>query len=277
MKKNLLVALTSIALILPSGSGLAGEQSAAAADLEALVTRIQAKLDQGKKTKADLAEELGGFDTLLAKYQGNGADDAADILWTSARLYLQVLDDSEKSRQLAQQLKRDFPQTTPGRRADELLASIAAHEQADKIQAGLKPGVKFPGFEEKDVDRKPLALAAFQGRVVLIHFWATWSRPCVAELDNLLQLYRGYHTQGFEIIGISLDRDEMRLTGLRTRKQIPWPQFFDGDVWKSKLVVGYGITRIPANYLLSREGRIIGKDLHGSVLEGELARALTAK
>lgn len=253
------------------------EQRAAAADLDALVTSIQTKLEQGKKTRAELAGELKGFDTLLAKYQGNGTDDAAAILWTAAKFYLQVLDDGAKSRQLAQQLKRDFAHTKPGRRADELLASIAAHEEAERIQAGLKPGVKFPVFVEKDVDRKELALAHFQGTVVFIHFWATWSRPCVAELDNLLELYQRYHPQGFEIIGISLDQDELLLTGVRARKRIPWQQVSDGRAWKSKLVLQYGVNRIPANYLLSRDGRIIAKDLHASALEGELARALSSK
>lgn len=277
MKRILFVALTSLALLLPSGSSLAGAQRAAAADLDALVTRIQTKLEQGKKTRAELAGELKGFDTLVTKYQGNGTDDAAVILWTAAKFYLQVLDDGAKSRQLVQQLKRDFPHTEAGRKADELLASITAHEEAEIIQARLQPGVKFPVFDEKDADRNELALAHFQGKVVLIHFWAACSRPCVVELDNLLDLYQRYHPRGFEIIGISLDQDELVLSGFRAQKRIPWPQLCDGRAWKSKLVVQYGINRIPANYLLGRDGRIIGKDLHDSALEGEVARALALK
>ena len=277
MKNHLLTALASISLIFAGVSGIAREESDATVELQMLVKRIHTKLDQGKRSKADLAVELKKFESLLAEHKDQKTDDVANILFIEAKLYLQVLDDGETSRKLAEQLKRDFPKTTQGRMADDLLASITAHNAAKKIQAGLVPGVEFPGFDEKDVDRKPLSLSSYLGRVVLLDFWATWSRPCVTGLGDTLKVYEQYHDQGFEIIGVSLDVDEMLVTGFKVRKGIPWQQCFDAGGWKNKLAVQSGINRIPANYLLNRQGKIIGKDLFGAALQREVAQALLQK
>src|SRR5579859_6825784 len=241
MKNYFLATLALISLILPVVSGNAKGESQAAVELQVLVNRIHIKLDQGKSRTADLAVELKKFDSLLVEYKDQKTDDVANILFTEAKLYLQVLDDCETSRKLAEQLKRDFPKTTQGRMADELLASITAHDAAKKIQTVLVPGVQFPGFDEKAVDRKPLSLSNYSGRVVLLDFWAMGSRPCMAELGNTLEVYKKYHGQGFEIIGISLDVDEMLLTNFTFQRGIPWQQFFDARGWKNKLAVQCGI------------------------------------
>jgi thiol-disulfide isomerase/thioredoxin len=58
-----------------------------------------------------------------------------------------------------------------------------------------------------DIDGKPLDFAEYKGKVLLVDFWATWCGPCMQELPNVLAAYRKYHDRGFEILGISLDRD----------------------------------------------------------------------
>ena len=277
MKNYFLATLALISLILPVVSANAKEQSQAALELQVLVNRIHTKLDQGKRSKADLTVELKKFESLLAEYKDQKTDDVANILFTEAKLYLQVLDDGETSRRLAEQLKRDFPKTTQGRMADELLASIAARDAAKRIQTALVPGVQFPDFDEKDVDRKPLSVSDYKGRVVLVDFWATWSKPTVEELGNTLEIYEKYHRHGFEIIGVSLDVDEMLLTNFTFQRRIPWQQFFDARGWKNKLALQCGIERIPANYLLNRQGKIIGKNLFGPALQREVTRALSQK
>ena len=275
MKHYFLTTLGLISLILQVVSGSAKEQSKAAVELQMLVKTIHTKLDQGKSSRTDLAVELKKFESLLAEYRDQKTDDVANILFTEAKLYLQVLDDGETSRKLAEQLKQDFPNTTQGRMADELVASITAHDAAKRIQAALVPGVQFPGFDEKDVDRKRLSLSEYRGKVVLVDFWATWSKPSVAELGNTLKVYEKCHGQGFEIIGINLDVDEMLVTAFKVQRGLPWQQFFDGGGWKNKLAVKCGIDRIPANYLLNRQGNIIGKNLFGPALQTEVTRALS--
>ena len=137
-------------------------------------------------------------------------------------------------------------------------------------------GLKFPGFEEKDVAGKPLSIDNYKGKVVLIDFWATWCGPCVAELPNVLKVYEKHHGKGFDIIGISLDQDEAKLTSFTKQKNMTWQQFFDGQGWGNKLAAKYGVNSIPATFLLDGEGKIIGKDLRGEALEEAVTKALGA-
>jgi peroxiredoxin len=265
MKQILSAAVAFLAFSLFMPSGVAAETNGAAAELKALVARVNTKLEADKKTAEDLAPELKEFDALLTKHKGEKTDEVAQIQLMEAMLYLRVLDNSDKGIQLIKQLKTDFPD------------SKAAQEEAKKIQAALAEGSKFPDFSEKDTAGKPLSIANYKGKVVLLDFWATWCGPCVHELPNVIKTYDAYHKQGFEIIGISLDKDQEKLASFTKEKSMTWVQYFDGLVWQNKLAAKYGITSIPATFLLDGQGTIIGKDLRGEDLDKAVAKALAKK
>ncbi|MBE0542862.1 MAG: TlpA family protein disulfide reductase [Verrucomicrobia bacterium] len=280
MKTKLLVALSVISLLISGQWTFAAEQSAPASELKALITKVQAKMKElmpptppgtPRKpvtiTEADIATELKEFDTLLAKYQGEKSDDVAQILYMKASLYAQVLRNETKADELMAQLKSDFPDSRQ-------VANLKKQEEAKKIQDSLAVGSKFPDFNEKDLDGKPLSLANYKGKVVLIDFWAVWCGPCVKELPHVLKAYEKHHDNGFEIIGISLDQDKAKLDAFIKENKMPWQQFFDGQGWKNKLSTHYGVNSIPATYLIDGEGTIIGKNLRGDALETAVAKAL---
>ena len=279
MKLKLITALAVFPLLFANSRLLAAEAAGAQEELKELITKVQTKLKEGKKTDADLADELKGFDELLAKHKGEKTDDVAQILFMKAQLYLQVLDDTSKGIAAIEQLKRDFPDTKQGQGADKMLESIKEQEAAKKIARSLVEGAKFPDFNEKDVNGKPLSIANYKGKVVMIDFWATWCGPCVRELPNVIKTYEAHHAKGFEIIGISLDRDQdqEKLTNFIKDHKMPWQQYFDGKWWSNKLAVKYGINSIPMTYLLDGEGKIIGKGLRGDELETAVAKALSKK
>ncbi len=274
MNTRFLSALVATSLLLFGGRPFAAEESKAKAELEELVGKVQVKLKDGKTTEQDLEDELKGFDRLLAKYKEEKTDDVAQILMMKAMLYVQVMEDSEKGLPLLKQLKSDFPETSLGKKAEDMIASVEKQQEADKVKRTLVVGSKFPDFEEKDTAGKPLAIANYKGKVVLLDFWATWCGPCVAELPNVLKTYEKYHEQGFEIIGISLDKDEEALNKFIKQKKMSWVQFFDGKGWQNKLATKYGINSIPATYLLDGEGKIIAKDLRGDALAAAVGKAL---
>jgi peroxiredoxin len=266
MKNKLLVALVATLLMLSTLSGLAAD-STAAADLKALVTKIQAKLKEGKPTEATLAPELKEFDALIEKYKGDKSDDVAQIYMMKATLYSQVLDNEAKGDEVLEQLKRDFPDS-------KAVAMLKRQEVGKKIRAGLVKGAAFPDFDKKDLAGKPLSIASLKGKVVLIDFWATWCGPCVAELPSVLEAYEKHHAAGFEIIGISLDRDQQKLETFVKEKKMTWPQYFDE---KGALAQQYGVESIPTTYLLDGEGKIIASNLRGEAVEAAVAQALAKK
>ncbi len=277
MKFKLITALAVLSLWFTNSRVFAADPSSAQDELKEVITKVQDKIKEGKKTEADLADELKSFDQLLAKHKDEKTDDVAQILFTKAQLYLQVLDNTDKGIALIEQLKRDFPDTKQGQNAEKMIESIKDQEAAKKIARSLVEGAKFPDFSEKDVAGKSLSIANYKGKVVLIDFWATWCGPCVRELPNVIKTYEAHHAKGFEIIGISLDKDQEKLTNFTKDQKMSWQQFFDGKMWSNKLAVKYGVNSIPMAYLLDGEGKIIGKGLRGDDLEEAVAKALAKK
>ena len=283
MKKLLFIVIVTASSLVVTQRGTAAETAQkpgkpdVKAELEELVGKVQAKLKDGKRTEAELASELKSFDELIAKHKSEKTDEVAQIVFMKAMLYLQVFENTEKGTEMLKQIKRDFPDTKPGQNVDNMLASLQQQEEAKKVQSALVKGSKFPEFAEKDTTGKPLSIASFKGKVLLIDFWATWCGPCVAELPNVLAAYEKHHKKGFEIIGISLDQDEAALKNFTKTKKMAWQQFFDGKGWENTLAVKYGIKSIPATYLIDGEGKIIGKDLRGDDLSKAVAEALAKK
>ena len=280
MNKLLTAALAALLIAIPAARALA--QAAAtpppadapagpAEDFKELFGKIRAKLEAGKTAEEEFAEELKGFDAIVAKYPGQKTDEVAMVVFMKARLYLEVFDNKEKAVAIMKQLQSEYPETAPGQGMAEIVAAIQKQMAAE---AALAVGKAFPDFAEQDTAGQPLSVAGLKGKVVLVDFWATWCGPCVAELPNVVAAYDKYKGKGFEIVGISLDEDRGALDAFVKERKMAWPQFFDGKGWQNKLAQQYGIESIPATFLLDREGNIVAKNLRGAELEKELAKLL---
>jgi len=274
MKKITLIA--TFATILATGFGAAAQTTNNIhSELKTLVEQVRTKITAGKNTEASLAEELKQFDTILAQEKGAKTDEAAQIVFMKAQLYLEVINDSDKGKQLITQIKTDYPDTKYGKQAAKMLESIDRQSAAKKIQDALSVGSTFPDFNEKDLSGKALSVGGLKGKVVLVDFWATWCGPYRAELPNVIATYKKHHGEGFEIIGVSLDSEREKLDDfLQKQDGMTWPQYFDGQAWGNKLAVKYGVESIPFAVLVGKDGKIIGKELRGEALESAVATAL---
>ena len=152
-------------------------------------------------------------------------------------------------------------------------ANFALADDAIDLKA-LPVGSPFPDFSETDVNGKPISVAQYKGKIVLVDFWATWCGPCVGELPNVLKTYEKYHSKGFEIVGVSLDSDKSKLTSFIQAKNMTWQQFFDGGGWKNKIAQKYTVHSIPATYLIDKDGKLLAKNLRGPALEEAVGKAL---
>ncbi len=275
MSRNILLltaAISTLCVAAPQSRSaettpIATQSSPAAADLQDLVGRIRLKLRDGTPTEASLATELKEFRALVTKHRSTDPEETAKILYLEAMLYDQVLKNEKKSEELLAELKKDFAET-------KQVQNIKRQEEGKKIRAGLVKGATFPDFQVTDLEGKPLSIAKYKGKVVLVDFWATWCGPCVAELPHVKETYEKHHKSGFEVVGISLDSQKEQLTSFLKKHDMPWPQFFDGQGWENELAQKYGIQSIPATFLIDGSGTIIGSDLRGDNLERAVAAAL---
>jgi thiol-disulfide isomerase/thioredoxin len=111
-----------------------------------------------------------------------------------------------------------------------------------------------PPFRLTDIFGQKLSLGQYQGKVVLLDFWATWCGPCLAEIPDLIRLQKAYGTEGFQVIGISEDQegavpavDLYRRAGINYRVGV--------DPGAIRELYG-GISGFPTTFLIGRDSRI---------------------
>jgi thiol-disulfide isomerase/thioredoxin len=138
-------------------------------------------------------------------------------------------------------------------------------------------GKEPKAFNVKDMKDQELSLEKFKGKVVLIDFWATWCGPCIRELPSVIAAYKKYHSKGFEIIGVSLDKEDKTVLDkfLADNPDMTWPQFYDGKFWKSELGQLYGVQSIPATYLIDQSGKVYRVGVRGKALDKAIDKLLS--
>jgi peroxiredoxin len=129
-----------------------------------------------------------------------------------------------------------------------------------------------PDFTLKTLEGDEMALSKLRGTVVLLDFWATWCAPCRESIPHLIQLHKTYQEKGFKVIGISIDKekDGDALRHYVKSMDIPYPVVLASD----EVTRQYGVSGIPATFLIDREGKIREKVVG---FNDTIAEHLTAK
>ncbi len=138
----------------------------------------------------------------------------------------------------------------------------------------LSIGSQAPEIIVNDPEGKQIALSSFRGKVVLIDFWASWCGPCRKENPNVVKVYDKYKNKGFEIFGVSLDKEKDAWLQAIAADKLIWKHGSELAFWNSSFVKTYNIDGIPKTVLVDKNGIIIAKDLRGEQLEQKLAEVL---
>lgn len=138
-------------------------------------------------------------------------------------------------------------------------------------KAGLAEGSIAPVFvNQLSPEGKKIEAADFKGKYLFIDFWASWCLPCRAQGPQLKKLYDKYHSDKFEILGISLDENKNAWVKAIASDKLNWKHASDLLFWDSECVKLFGLYSIPFNVLLDTEGKIYKVNLSPDELSKEL-------
>lgn len=249
-------------------------------------------LDWNSATSSEVYEQIDANDPLIGRWKAvlNEIPTIFEREWVqkpdSYIFYIvayihETLGNDEASRAVFKRVQPVFEKRLEENPNDSaaLGALASIHEKfgnpelASEYKVRANPTLAFkgkvlPDFSSAvDLDGEPISLTDYRGKVVLLDFWAVWCVPCVAEMPNIRAVYKKYHSKGFEVIGVSFDRDETVLREFIKENQLPWRQIFAGEKQSSPVTQRYRIRGIPAQFLISREGKVISVDARGSRLD----------
>lgn len=120
-------------------------------------------------------------------------------------------------------------------------------------------------------DTVSLANVIGHNKYVLLDFWASWCPPCMGEMSYLREAMNKYGEKKFAIYAVSLDDNHESWQNAINKNNLFWYQVSDLKGWESTAAALYSVSSIPANFLISHEGRIVAKNLRGKELDKKLA------
>lgn len=196
--------------------------------------------------------------------------------FSSKRKVFNIPNDIEYYEKVQAKLTERYPQS-------ENVKTLSAHIEYEKaklaqlqaMQSQFKVGDQVPDISLADPNGKNISLYSLRGKYVLLDFWAGWCGPCRVENPILVENYNKFKAKGFEIFQVSLDEKEsLWKKAIKDDGLSAWHHVSDLQGWDSSAARAYNISKIPANFLLDPNGKVIAVNLRGEQLGVKLTEVL---
>ena len=142
---------------------------------------------------------------------------------------------------------------------------------------GVTIGAPAPDFSAPNPEGKMVSLKESLGKVTIIDFWASWCGPCRQANPSLVALYKEFHDQGLNIVGVSLDKTADKWKEGIAADGLTWTQMSNLKFWDEPIAATYNVKSIPNMFVLDEKGIVVAKDLHGAELRAKVAAMLGTK
>jgi thiol-disulfide isomerase/thioredoxin len=215
---------------------------------------MQAPKPDFAKIQADWQKTLEQF---VSDYPGT--PDAAEAMLQLA-MTQEYNGQDDDSRKWYGRVAKEFPDSPAGRKA------AGAQTRLDSVGRTIVVSGQSPLGS-------PVDSASYRGKVVLIHYWATWSAPSKADMPTLKELWNKYG-RNFTIVGVSVDNDAEKLKGYLAENPLPWPQIFEEGGLDSRPANMLGILSVPTMILLDQQGKVVSRNVAAADLETELKKLI---
>jgi len=219
-----------------------------------------------QKPKADYAkiqsDWLRNLKTFIETYPTS--NDAAEALLQIA-IAEEFAGNDEEAKVWYKKIAAASPKSTQARKANGAIRRLDS--------PGKPLSLKGRTIKGKLLDLKQLA-----GRVVLVHYWASWCEPCKADMAIIRDLVAKYGQSGFYAVGVNVDNDQQIAVDSIKKARLTWPQIYESGGLESRPATELGILTLPTMLLLDKKGRVISRNIHISEVEVEIKkRAKIAK
>jgi peroxiredoxin len=117
----------------------------------------------------------------------------------------------------------------------------------------IRPNPARPAkdFQVPDLGQRPLRLSEYRGKVVFLNFWATWCKPCEAEMPSMERLWQRYRDRGLVVLAVSTDADPALVARFVKKYALTFPVGVDRDMQAANL---YGVWALPSTFIVDKQG-----------------------
>jgi peroxiredoxin len=183
-----------------------------------------------------------------------------------------VVQDLQSLKVAASALNTVFPKSEHVKALYANTMRLMAEEKNNKLKEFIaENGTNSPDITLPDYNGRDISLSSLRGKIVLIQFWSALERVSRIQNQALNELYSKYKSRGLEIYQVSIDSDRSAWLNAIEQDGMTWINV--GDMKGSVTALHmYNIQKIPSNYILDKEGRIVAKDLQGPALDQAVAK-----